>query len=1357
MAYDEQSFQNSISELKEALADSESTLNSNLTGISEALKTLNDNMSKLAEHQVSDMSNRQSFFGNLLGFKLDRDKAQQHHEKEVGTEHDTNKKSMDQAAKHEEQRNIDQDKIVENTSEQHKEGMSVFNSIQMHSIKQLTLMGELVGITNDMRLGVHGIRGAMGAPMAMVDEITAHGDMMVEAITESMQIDGMKLEQMMSQKIELPKTMLDTSNWGTVQLNDPTSPPGTNTGQPAGKTSAEVEESRDKDKEGKKTNKFLQSMTDSLKKMRDSALKVAKGGLIAALTALGLVTLIRLFQSDAWKTFADGAASVINWLMNDAGIFTKVATMLGLLVLAFKPLLLWKGAKALAKGVKALVTKTGRAGIADKVGGIKDKVGGVFGKKTAGSMPVPKMQESPLGGAKPPAGTSKMGGWTKSLARGSRNIGAAMKSIGKGAGGFFMGLFKGIATGLKFLGNPKVLLGAAALGILSAGVWVFSKAMKAFTGVSWKAVGVGITTVLGFGALAALAGVMSPLLFAGALAIGAVGLALIPFAAAAKIAEGPLEKFGNIFKQLAKVPFQNLALAGPALMAMAAGFVALSAGGLLSGIADAFTNFFSSDPVKKLERIAKAAPGVDLMGRAFKSFLFGVFNFIKFIKGPQLDLVIEAIQRISKAFDRKAIRPAAALGKMFMYMSKVNWDKVNIGNMTLGTLDDNTRKNWIEIFDNLGSFGSIMGNSLDDLSEMFDKLSKTEVGHLDWTKLTLKPLKKSDVDGYLKVIDKLIELARVSKSGATFVLGDQRGTIVSGQGAQYKKATTTIRKTQIGGVQPPPPTGRRIPATPLIPEGDLDQLKIDEGYRKSVYLDTVGKKTIGYGFNLERGGAQAALEEAGINKSLEDLKSGKSTLSKAEASKLMQAEYGKFQAAAQRFADKGAEGTWKSLTKDRQRVLTNMAYNMGEGGLNKFKKLRGAVQSGDWQGAGVQMAQSKWAGQVGNRATRLIARMKHGGQYSTTTASDVRGEWKTPVVPPTDLDSVIEKSLTSGKTFSKEEFDKLHKKHGDFPDDTDDNLQLWSEYQLRLRKRKTEEPKKKKRTFFTADSQASRTMARIAGIKEKYEMVKSASLSPEDVELQRKIKAFKQKYSKKSGWDHRLSWSTKHAGEDAHAGGMIAEAKELGIYRRAKATGSTGGGPFDFKRTQRERDLGILKRDKSYLSNLARTQWLDFRRGGKGLITDASTKEFTERMGSADWGRQKKQIDQILMERYAKSGIKAENLGDTYKAMYTDKTENWIGTRDDKTKVIETRYEQKKGDVVNLSQYAKPTPKVLPRPLTIDPVVKKMDEQVDVVGGTGQTQVANNSGNTNVNTSQYFMGKGSKTEDPRLLASRHDF
>lgn len=70
-----------------------------------------------------------------------------------------------------------------------------------------------------------------------------------------------------------------------------------------------------------------------------------------------------------------------------------------------------------------------------------------------------------------------------------------------------------------------------------------------------------------------------------------------------------------------------------------------------------------------------------------------------------------------------------------------------------------------------------------------------------------------------------------------------------------------------------------------------------------------------------------------------------------------------------------------SLAPARQGVLINMAFNLGISGLMKFKKTLAAIQQGDFHTAEKEMLSSKWAGQVGDRATRLARQL-------------VTGEWQ---------------------------------------------------------------------------------------------------------------------------------------------------------------------------------------------------------------------------------------------------------------------------------------------------------------------------------------------------------------------------
>lgn len=54
-----------------------------------------------------------------------------------------------------------------------------------------------------------------------------------------------------------------------------------------------------------------------------------------------------------------------------------------------------------------------------------------------------------------------------------------------------------------------------------------------------------------------------------------------------------------------------------------------------------------------------------------------------------------------------------------------------------------------------------------------------------------------------------------------------------------------------------------------------------------------------------------------------------------------------------------------------QRVLVNMAFNLGRTRLSRFKKMRAAVNNNNFKEAANQMVDSLWYKQVGNRSIEL--------------------------------------------------------------------------------------------------------------------------------------------------------------------------------------------------------------------------------------------------------------------------------------------------------------------------------------------------------------------------------------------------
>jgi len=69
---------------------------------------------------------------------------------------------------------------------------------------------------------------------------------------------------------------------------------------------------------------------------------------------------------------------------------------------------------------------------------------------------------------------------------------------------------------------------------------------------------------------------------------------------------------------------------------------------------------------------------------------------------------------------------------------------------------------------------------------------------------------------------------------------------------------------------------------------------------------------------------------------------------------------------------------WIQLNDVRQRVMLDMAFNMGIIGLSKFHNTLEAIRTGNWEAAARGMENSLWYRQVGSRSVRLTKMMRLG-------------------------------------------------------------------------------------------------------------------------------------------------------------------------------------------------------------------------------------------------------------------------------------------------------------------------------------------------------------------------------------------
>ena len=123
----------------------------------------------------------------------------------------------------------------------------------------------------------------------------------------------------------------------------------------------------------------------------------------------------------------------------------------------------------------------------------------------------------------------------------------------------------------------------------------------------------------------------------------------------------------------------------------------------------------------------------------------------------------------------------------------------------------------------------------------------------------------------------------------------------------------------------------------------IERLKVNEGFRSSVYQCSLGFDTIGYGFAIK------------------DLE-----LTEKEAEYLL----------ANRVSQKHLHlldnlDWYSDMPPEVQGVVLEMVYQLGFTGFCKFKKAISNMKDKNWKDAATEMLDSRWAKQTPNRANQL--------------------------------------------------------------------------------------------------------------------------------------------------------------------------------------------------------------------------------------------------------------------------------------------------------------------------------------------------------------------------------------------------
>ena len=146
-------------------------------------------------------------------------------------------------------------------------------------------------------------------------------------------------------------------------------------------------------------------------------------------------------------------------------------------------------------------------------------------------------------------------------------------------------------------------------------------------------------------------------------------------------------------------------------------------------------------------------------------------------------------------------------------------------------------------------------------------------------------------------------------------------------------------------------------------------IEMHEDKRYLVYMDTEGLLTIGIGFNLKRHGAKRRIEALGLDYSA--VCSGRCLLEDRHVTELFETDFIEAMQDCYEILDNFIE-----LPDAVQMAVVDMRFNLGGAGLRKFKKFIAALERFNYCAAVEEMKNSKWAGQVGNRALDDICLVK---------------------------------------------------------------------------------------------------------------------------------------------------------------------------------------------------------------------------------------------------------------------------------------------------------------------------------------------------------------------------------------------
>lgn len=177
------------------------------------------------------------------------------------------------------------------------------------------------------------------------------------------------------------------------------------------------------------------------------------------------------------------------------------------------------------------------------------------------------------------------------------------------------------------------------------------------------------------------------------------------------------------------------------------------------------------------------------------------------------------------------------------------------------------------------------------------------------------------------------------------------------------------QSAQVANQQAQPQKAQPVQVATAITAGELmPQIKRHEGTEHIAYKDTKGNMTVGVGFNLERADARTLISQVGAD--FDKVYSRQQALNDQQINQLLNVNINEAMEIANSFIP-----NLSSHPKKVQLVVADMCFNMGPAKMSQFVKFQKRITERNYAAAALEMQNSAWYTQVGQRSKNLVQMM----------------------------------------------------------------------------------------------------------------------------------------------------------------------------------------------------------------------------------------------------------------------------------------------------------------------------------------------------------------------------------------------